>query len=41
MVDVAVDVLGRIGGLKAEEDVALVTVEALEEVRVNLTDFLN
>ena len=36
MVDVAVDVSGRIGGLKAEEDVALVTVEALEGVRVGL-----
>ena len=41
VVDVAVEMSKRIRALKAEEDVALATVEALEGVRVGLTDFLN
>jgi len=41
VVDVAVEVSRRIKALKAEEDVALVTVEALEGVRVGLTDMIS
>ena len=41
VVDVAVEVSKRIRALKEEQDVALVTVEALEGVRVGLTDLLN
>ena len=41
VVDVTVEVSRRIKALKAEEDVALVTVEALEGVRVGLTDMIS
>jgi hypothetical protein len=41
VVDVAVEVSTRIGGLKAEGDVELVKVEALEGIRVGLFDLLN
>ena len=41
VVDVAVEVSMRIRALKEEQDVALVTVDALEGVRVGLTALLN
>jgi len=40
VVDVAVEVSKRIRALKVEEEVALVTVEALEGVRVGLADLV-
>jgi len=41
VVDVAVEVSMRNRASKAEEEVVLITVEALEGVRVGLTDLLN